>query len=424
MVSILSVTTLAVTAFALPLGIAVERLYRADAINSLQQDATRIAASLPDTLTAGSIKGSNRPLAAVTPRTIGVYGVAGRRILGVGPASSRLAGDFAASRVRTGTEGSDLVVVAPIPSDQKTVGSVRVAEPTSLVMARVYRAWGVMLLLAVTAIGIAAVIARRQAVRLAAPLERLTRDARALGDGDFSVRAGQFGVREADAASRALGDTAAHLDRLLGRERSFASDVSHQLRTPLTALRVGLELAISRPDADPDGALRVALGRSEHLSAIVADLESLRTQPGFAPADLDVAALLDEARTRWEEPLLSRDRRLAVVVPSGLTRCLAPPAAIRQILDVLISNSLWHGDGTVTLAARLDAGQIAIDVSDEGQGLPDGIPPAPAGATSTDGHGRGLPLALSLAAAAGGSLTLRHAAPAPVFTLSLAVAGP
>jgi signal transduction histidine kinase len=420
MLSIVAVTTLAVVVFALPLGIAVQRLYRAEAVSALQEDAARVAASVPDTLTSDSLSASGkRLLATVASTSIGVYDVAGHRMAGAGPARSGLAGRSGAAQVRSGIEGADLVVIAPIPSDQKAVGSVRASEPFSVVTARVYRAWATMAVLAAAAIAVAAVIAWRQAVRLAAPLERLTRDARALGDGDFTVRAGRFGVREADAASQALQDTATHLGRLLARERSFTSDVSHQLRTPLTALRVGLESAITRPGADPVAALRDALERSEHLSAIVGDLDSLRSQPGFAPTPVDVAALLAEAGARWEQPLMTRDRRLAIVIAPDLSRCLAPPAAIRQILDVLISNALWHGEGTVTLAARQDAGRIAIEVSDEGPGLPAGVPEL---ADGPDGHGRGLPLARSLAGAAGGSLELRHASPAPVFSLSLPTA--
>jgi signal transduction histidine kinase len=423
MLSIVAVTTLAVVVFGLPLGIAVQRLQRAEAVSALQEDATRVAASVPDTLTGDSLSASGkRLLATVASTSIGVYDVAGHRMAGAGPLSSGLASGSGTAQVRSGVEGSDLVVIAPIPSDQKTVGSVRASEPFSVVTARVYRAWATMAVLAAAAIAVAAVIAWRQAVRLAAPLERLTRDARALGDGDFTVRAGRFGVREADAASLALQDTAAHLGRLLARERSFTSDVSHQLRTPLTALRVGLESAITRPGADPVVALRDALARSEHLSAIVADLDSLRSQPGFAPMPVDVAALLTEAGTRWEQPLMTRDRLLAIVMAPDLPRGLAPPAVIRQILDVLISNALWHGEGTVTLAARQDAGRIAIEVSDEGPGLPGGMPEHPDGADGPDGHGRGLPLARSLTEAAGGSLELRHASPAPVFTLSLLAA--
>jgi signal transduction histidine kinase len=103
-------------------------------------------------------------------------------------------------------------------------------------------------------------------------------------------------------------------------------------------------------------------------------------------------------------------------LPSGL----APPAAVRQILDVLIGNALWHGDGTVTIEAREADGVVTIEVSDEGPGLaaePDELLVGPT--ERPDGHGRGLPLARSLAVAAGGTLVLRRAAPRPVFSLLL-----
>jgi signal transduction histidine kinase len=418
LVSILAVTTLAVAVFVLPLGIAVQRLYRTETITALQQEAARVAAVVPDGIPGSPVR---LPPMAMSPGRVGVYDTAGRRVAGSGPGQSALAANGGTTRVRAGLEGIDLAVIAPIPSDQKMVGTVRAAVPYSVVSQRVYRAWAAMAIFAIAAIGLAAVIARRQAVRLAAPLERLTQAARALGDGDFTVRAERSGVREADTASQALEDTAEHLGRLLARERAFSSDVSHQLRTPLTALRVGLESAATRPDTDLRAALRDALDRSEHLSAIVDDLVSLLRQPGFAAVPVDVSALLWDVTGRWEGPLIARDRRLALAVEPCLPRCLAPPAAVRQILDVLISNALWHGDGTVTVAASGAGGYVTIDVSDEGQGLP-AEPPGPAApgpVGQEDGHGRGLPLARSLAAAAGGSLDLRRAAPRPVFSLSL-----
>jgi signal transduction histidine kinase len=196
--------------------------------------------------------------------------------------------------------------------------------------------------------------------------------------------------------------------------------VSHQLRTPITALMVGLESALARPAADPRSALQDALARSEHLSTIVEDLLSLARQPGFVAIPVDAGALLEDMRARWDAPLASRGRRLAAATGPGAPRCLAPAAAVRQILDVLISNALWHGVGTVTIEACELGPVVAIDVSDEGPGLPDGLPASPA--EPADGHGRGLALAHSLASAAGGRLELRRSAPCPVFRLSLPAA--
>jgi len=421
LVSIMTVTALAVIVFALPLAVAVQRLYRTEAVTALQRDAARAAAVVPDAITGDP---ASLPRKLSSGPSFGVYDTAGRRVAGSGPARSALAASGARTPVRDGVEGVDLAVTVPIPSDQKVVGTVRAAVPYRTVTDRVHRAWAAMALLALLAIGLAAMLARRQAVHLAAPLERLTHVARALGDGDFTVRAERFGVREADTASQALEDTASQLGQLLDRERAFSSDVSHQLRTPLTALMVGLESALTRPDADLRPALHDALSRTEHLRTTIEDLISLVRRPGFSGPLVDLGALLADVGARWDTLLAARGRRLSRVTEPHLPRGLASPAAVRQILDVLISNALWHGDGAVTIEAHAVGTQVAIDVSDQGDGLPAG--PADllaAAAERADGHGRGLPLAYALAVAAGGSLMVRQAAPQPVFRLLLAAAG-
>jgi signal transduction histidine kinase len=414
LISILAVTAVAMILFALPLGVAVQRLYRTEMITALQRDAARAAAVVPDTIPGGPI---SLPRPSPPQPVIGVYDMTGRLVAGSGPGHSGLAASGPAAQVRDAIEGGDLAVIVPIPSDQKAVGTVRAAVPYSAVTDRVHQAWGAMALLALIAAGLAAVLARRQSVRLAAPLERLTRAARALGDGDFTVRAERTGLREADSASQALEETAAQLGGLLDRERAFSSDVSHQLRTPLTALMVGLENALDRPGADLPAAIRDALSRGDHLRTTIDDLICL-IRPGPADALADIAALVDDVRARWETPLATRGRGLVVVAEPDLPSLTAPPAAVRQILDVLIGNALWHGEGTVTITVRAADGDVVIAVSDEGPGL-DGEPAEllAGAAGQADGHGRGLPLARSLAVAAGGSLTVRRAAPQPVFSL-------
>jgi signal transduction histidine kinase len=267
---------------------------------------------------------------------------------------------------------------------------------------------------------VAAVLARRQAIRLARPLEHLTHAARALGDGDFTVRAESSGVLEADTASQALEDTAVRLGQLVDRSRMFSSDVSHQLRTPITALMAGLESALTRPDADPQMALRDALSRTEHLHVIVEDLITLTMVQGLAAVPVDLRWLLDDVRERWAGPFAGRGRRLDLAIGSPFSHCMAAEAAVRQILDVLISNALWHGEGAVSIAARQAGAGVAVEVSDEGLGLTAEL--LPATADRADGHGRGLPLARALADAVGGSLTVPRAAPRPVFRLLLPAA--
>jgi methyl-accepting chemotaxis protein len=232
LVSIMTVTALALILFALPLGVVMQRLYRSEAVTALQRDATRAAAVVPDTISGGAV---SLPRQASALPDLGVYDTAGRLVAGSGPSRSALAASGSTTQVRDGIEGVELAVFAPIPSDQRAVGTVRAAVPYRVVTDRVHKAWAVMALLVLFAIGSAAVLARRQAVRLAAPLERLTLVARALGDGDFTVQAERYGVREADTASQALEDTATQLGRLVDRERTFglrrlapAPDAAHR----------------------------------------------------------------------------------------------------------------------------------------------------------------------------------------------------
>jgi signal transduction histidine kinase len=419
LVSILAVTALAVLAFALPLGIAVQRLYRSETVTALQQEATRVAAVVPDTMAGSAV---SVPRVTFPKASVGVYDTTGRRVAGSGPGQSALAAG-GSRQVRNAVEGVDLAVFVPIPSDQRAAGAVRASVPYSVLTGRVYQAWAVMVLLACGAMGLAGVLARRQAIRLARPLEHLTSAARALGDGDFTVRAERSGMLEADIAGRALQDTAVRLGQLVERGRTFSSDVSHQLRTPITALMTGLESALTRPDADPRAALRDALSRTEHLHTIVEDLISLTRLPGFAAVPVDLGWLLGDVRERWAGPFAGRGRRLDLAAGQPVPRCVAAEAAVRQILDVLIGNALWHGAGTVTVTAERAGAEhsgadVAVEVCDEGAGFPAGLLETPE-PERADGHGRGLPLARSLAAAAGGSLTVPRAAPHPVFRLLL-----
>jgi signal transduction histidine kinase len=179
----------------------------------------------------------------------------------------------------------------------------------------------------------------------------------------------------------------------------------------------GLERALDQPGADLPSAIRAALSRGEHLDATIDDLISL-LQPRTAPVPVCLADLAGEVASRWQPLLTARGRRLFTNADPDLPGCLAPSAALRQILDVLIANALWHGEGTVKLVMRQGDGGVLIEVSDEGPGFAEQpVALLTGSAEKADGHGRGLPLARSLAEAAGGSFAVRRAAPQPVFSM-------
>ncbi|MFI6184268.1 ATP-binding protein [Nonomuraea sp. NPDC051191] len=412
LVVIVSVTALAVALFLVPLAIAVNILYHDQTVAALQRDAAWVAAAVPDE-PRGSLK---LPTGLPGDLAIGGYTTAGARLFGNGPALSHLATSSKDGRVHDAVEEGFLAVSAPVPSDEGPALIIRVATPNAQVEQRIHQAWLLMGGLALIVIALAAGAAVRQSARLAAPLERLTAAAQALGGGDFSVRTAPSGLREADQAAQALESTARRLGDVLARERAFSADVSHQLRTGLTGLLLGLESALSRPGTDLAPAVQAALSRGERLQEVLDDLVRL-SRDNRTPAErLDVDALMEEIRQEWHGPLAQVGRRLTITVEPALPPVTAQPAAVRQILRVLLDNALRHGRGEVAVTVSDVGPGMAVEVSDHGPGMATDSDPFVR--SSGHSHGIGLALARSLAEAEGGRLVLSRASP-PLFSLLL-----
>ena len=426
--AIVLVAVLAVALFAVPLAIAAERLFREQIYDRLARDASRAAAEVPVAGISGRI-----PVHLPSPldkRTqLGLYNRAGRLIAGSGPAVDPTAGRVASTPVaqRQHSHGS-LVVTVPVRVERGST-AVRAAAPYDEVTERAWIAWGLMVGLALAVLTIATLLARYQAARVAAPLEQLTQDARALGTGDFSIRARSTGLREADDASMALQATATRLERLLERERTFSADASHQMRTPLTALRLGLETAMLTPGADLESAIREALRRIDRVDATLAELLALRRE-GTTTGPVDVAQVLsDGMRSRWATLADAAGRPIRLRTEADLPAADGTAAVIEQVVDVLVSNAIEHGAGAITVTARPGGTGLAIDVADDGPGLtPEAQATAftrrPPGTVTTPGGGSGIGLALAreLAESVGARLVLTRSGARPVFSLVLPAA--
>jgi signal transduction histidine kinase len=418
-VGILGIATLTVLLFALPLGIALGRLDRSQEFARLQSEATRIAALVPDNPAANGQQ-LPRPLDHAT--LIGLYSPDGRRAAGAGPAFSRVSASTAGGRARSADEYGQLAVSVPVPSDRHIVAVIRAAVPLRTVTTRTHRSWLAMVALGAAVLLIVLLLALRQARRIARPLERLTAAVSALGAGNFGVVLSTSGIREADLAAAAITDTAARLSILLERERAFSVDASHQLRTPLTGLLLGLESALVRPRADQTQALRDALDRGRHLQSTIDDLLAIRRDGSGLPVSVDIGTELGAIVSRWDKAVIAAGRRLTCDVPHCLPPAIASSAAFRQIMDVLLDNALKHGSGVIAISTEEFGEAIALTVADDGPGFPadeedvfDRLRPG-------DGHGIGLPLARSLAEADGGRLFIRHIGPGPSLVLLLPAA--
>ncbi|WP_218120720.1 HAMP domain-containing sensor histidine kinase [Geodermatophilus sp. DSM 45219] len=418
------VSVLATSLFAVPLGAAVlDRLLgkeRGHLVRVASEVAIDVADEMetdspidPDELTDVGDDGEHV--------TAAVFDETGDRLAGTAPDHDLDVLEQALDgAVRSGSDGDLLIAAVPVTHGEEVIGAVLVTEDRADVLGEVALIWAAMAGLAVAAVTVAWLVGRRQARRLAQPLEDLEESARRLGEGDFSVRSRRGGIPEIDAVGAALDATAIRLDDLLARERAFSADASHQLRTPLAGLRLRLEAALEQTDADPRSAIAASLVDADRLEAIIGELLTLARAGQAGQADrIDLEALLGELASEWAARLALTGRDLAVRIDPGAPEPYASAAAVRQVLAVLVDNATVHGRGTVTVATREASGAVAVDVSDEGPGLREA-----SGLLFTqqadrhDGHGVGLALARRLAESGQGRLDLTQAAP-PVFTLLL-----
>ena len=417
-VAIAGVAALAVILFAIPLALALERTYRDDELLRLQRDAFAATRAI-DLGRPGSDPVELPP----TPRAIAVYDATGRRVAGRGGPARADALTLAAIRGGGPLDHAGdgrLVVAVPLVVGERVTGAMRAERGDAAVAARAHRAWLALAGLALAVLAVAAAAAFVLARRLAAPLERLAVAARRLGDGDFGARAPRAGVPEVDEVGAALDATARRLDDLVTRERSFSADASHQLRTPLAALRLELEALELRGEELP-----AALAQVERLQETVDTLLAVARDAQPATATADLAVLVDGAERRWRGPLAADGRPLRVEITAADPVARAAPRVVDEILEVLLANAHAHGEGAVTAGVRDAGGWLAVEVADEGAGF--AVAPEAAFARragSNGGHGIGLALARSLAHAEGGRLELVEAGPHPVLRLLVRAAAP
>ena len=274
------------------------------------------------------------------------------------------------------------------------------------------------------ALAAAAAVGVLQANVLRAPLAGLQRRAENLGSGQKREPLRTSGISEVDRVAELLERSADRVDRLIAAERQFASDASHQLRTPLTALSMRLEEIMQ---ADDQQTVREeagsALAQVERLATVVEHLlDGVRDNNLRAgPVPLDDIVL--QQVVEWEPAFAARHRIVKATGTRGLV-ALATPNGLSQVLATLLENSLIHGAGTVTVSTRSTGISLVVEVSDEGPGVPPelGSRIFERSVSGRRGTGLGLAVARELAEADGGRLELVQQKPA-MFALFLSAAG-
>jgi heavy metal sensor kinase len=180
---------------------------------------------------------------------------------------------------------------------------------------------------------------------------------------------------EVERLAETLNEMLARLEAALERERDFVADAGHELRTPLALLRTELELALRHADSREEllAAVRASSVEADRLARLADDLLLIaRSDRGKLPLRLErleAADLLDTTASRFEWRAQEEGRTIRVRSGEGL---VLPGDRLRleQALGNLVDNALRHGEGEVTLSARAVNGNVELEVTDEGKGLP------------------------------------------------------
>jgi signal transduction histidine kinase len=415
-VATVAVLAIALLAFAVPLAVAVRGLLVSRALDELQAATEQVAVFIDDQArTCGQVELILSVASQERRAALALFARDGRLLATVPNHRPTVGSEITVAQ--SGAAGrrhgaGSLAVAVPVSTTacgQRMI--LHAEEPDATMIAAVRRAWLGLAVVGGAVLGLAAAAGGYVARRLARPLDRLAASATRLGEGDFSVRVPPSGLPEVDAIAAALDATATRLGRAVERGRAFAADASHQLRTPLTALRLQLETLAAQGVA-PD-AVSAALAEADRLEATMLELVALTAletgEETIAPVEL-----VREPATACRV-LAAAAGRDVVLEDTGTGPVVVRPAAIRQSVQVLLDNALKHGQGTirVTVAPTLPdqaVRGVMICVADEGSGPPDhvlatlrerdrgvaSLPPT---------GGRGLQLARVLVEGEGGRLT-------------------
>jgi len=298
-----------------------------------------------------------------------------------------------------------LASAEPVCSAGRVVGAVRLTQSVSAVNDRVNRTMLGILAVGLAVLLVALVVAFLLARGIALPITRLDAVAQRVAAGDLDARAPVQGSREQRSLATSFNAMTERLGRTVRAQKEFAADASHQLRTPLTGLRLRLEEARAAGDrAALEHELDAGLREVDRIAQTVDELLVLsRTGERDAPGEvLDLGEAAQAAGRRWEPTAAAHRLALQVQTTPPTRPVWCARADLERALDAVIENAILYGAGGEHVTIR--AGGSTIEVLDGGAGLAPGEEEAlfgrfqrgSAGAGAPNGTGLGLAIAREL----------------------------
>jgi signal transduction histidine kinase len=317
------------------------------------------------------------------------------------------------------TLGAEILATAvPVLEHAHPNGAVRITQSVDAVNRAVRTSILDVAALAAIVLALGLIAGALIAQQIARPIRRLDRAARRVAGGDLDATVAVEGSTEQRSLARTFNEMTQRVKRLLRVQQDFVADASHQLRTPLTGLRLRLEGIGDRfaGDAAVETEVGAAMREIDRLSQMVDELLILsRAGEHELPGErLDLADAARRAAERWRAA--AAEREISIEVGAGeepATGWCAAPDLDRSV-DVLVENALLYSppSSPVTIAARPGR----IEVLDRGPGLAPGEEQAvferfsrgSAGERGPTGTGLGLPIARELTRQWGGDVTLSN----------------
>lgn len=390
---------LVVVAFVIPLALLV-RSVAAEQVLSTAEVAAQSLAPVVATADADAVEPAMRLATSHTDGPMTVVFADGRTIGDTAPVpAAREAARSGRARI-VDVEGGRAVLVPVATADGRTAVVQALVSDDALTEG-VAAAWLQLGILAVALIAGAGLVAARLGRSTVREVRKLERLARRLGEGDLDAWADVESPPELAAVAEALHGLARRIEELLAAERQAVADVSHRLRTPLTALRLDAEALGPGQDAD-----RV-LADVQALDAAIDEVIRLTRRREAAEATTDVAACVRDRIRFWAVLADAQGRAHPVDIDDEAPPAPLPRREVADALDALLDNVFAHtppGTRFGVVVAALGEGGTCLDVWDDGPGLP--VDASKRGRSSGGSTGLGLDIARRAAERSGGRLEI------------------
>jgi signal transduction histidine kinase len=401
-----AVTSMIVIAFCIPLARLISVVATNRALDAAKLESRSLAGALSAVTDPGIIRQLVQQANAGNPRPTTVY-LQDNTVLGAAIPTdaevelARQGRSFTAAGPRG---GRDILVGIVEPGVGARVVRVRVAG--SLLNRGVHRAWTIIVAIGALVVLIAVILADRLGQSIVAPMGELLSVTRRLQGGELQARVEPAGPPEVEEVGVAVNDLADRIGDLLAAEREAAADLSHQLRTPLTVLRLdaeGLESPVDRMRIASDiDQLEQVVTRVIHESR---DGDHRGARPGQGRSDLGRAVA--NRLTFWSVLAEDQGRQVTSTVPGGSQPIGVASADLDVCIDALLNNVFTHTPAGSAFSVEVAPSynrRWSLVIRDSGPGLPgDSLPLR--GTSGGSGTGLGLDIVRRTAEASGGSVT-------------------